>query len=88
MTSTILVLKCFYFLLDRHINELCVSGRIIDCAWTCSFNPKYDKLIEAVRDATNTGIKVSKILLTVFAVENTFVLRINVSSFKIGFVAK
>lgn len=35
------------------------SGRIIDCAFTLTFNPKYDKLVEAVRDATNTGIKVS-----------------------------
>jgi methionine aminopeptidase len=34
------------------------SGRIIDCAFTVTFNPKYDKLLEAVRDATNTGIKV------------------------------
>lgn len=34
-----------------------ISGRIIDCAWTLTFNPKYDKLVEAVREATNTGIK-------------------------------
>ncbi|XP_065331846.1 methionine aminopeptidase 2 [Cloeon dipterum] len=34
-----------------------INGRIIDCAFTHTFNPKYDKLIEAVRDATNTGIK-------------------------------
>lgn len=33
-------------------------GRIIDCAFTVTFNPKYDKLLEAVKDATNTGIKV------------------------------
>ncbi|KAG8242412.1 methionine aminopeptidase 2 [Homalodisca vitripennis] len=38
-----------------------INGRIIDCAWTCAFNPKYDKLIEAVRDATNTGIKAAGI---------------------------
>lgn len=36
-------------------------GRIIDCAFTLTFNPKYDKLVEAVRDATNTGIKVNTI---------------------------
>jgi methionine aminopeptidase len=36
-----------------------VNGRIIDCAWTVSFNPKYDQLLAAVRDATNTGIRVS-----------------------------
>ncbi|XP_019753113.1 methionine aminopeptidase 2 isoform X2 [Hippocampus comes] len=34
-----------------------INGRIIDCAFTVTFNPKYDKLLEAVRDATNTGIK-------------------------------
>lgn len=33
-------------------------GRIIDCAFTLSFNPKYDRLLQAVKDATNTGIKV------------------------------
>lgn len=34
-----------------------INGRIIDCAFTLTFNPKYDKLLEAVRDATNTGIR-------------------------------
>ena len=34
-----------------------VNGHIIDCAWTVSFNPKYDKLLEAVKAATNAGIK-------------------------------
>ncbi|KAI8901158.1 peptidase M24, structural domain-containing protein [Globomyces pollinis-pini] len=34
-----------------------INGRIIDCAFTMTFNPKYDKLLEAVKDATNTGIK-------------------------------
>lgn len=34
------------------------AGRIIDCAFTVTFNPKYDKLLEAVKDATNTGIQV------------------------------
>lgn len=38
-----------------------VNGRIIDCAFTLTFNPKYDKLLEAVKDATNTGIKASGI---------------------------
>ena len=35
-----------------------INGHIIDCAWTVSFNPKYDKLLEAVKAATNAGIKV------------------------------
>ena len=34
-----------------------VAGRIIDCAWTVHFNPKYDNLVKAVSDATNTGIR-------------------------------
>ena len=32
-------------------------GHIVDSAFTVSFNPKYDRLLEAVRDATNTGVK-------------------------------
>lgn len=38
-----------------------IAGRIIDCAWTVHFNPKYDKLVEAVRAATNEGIKTAGI---------------------------
>eukprot|EP00180_Rhodochaete_pulchella_P000314 Plantae.Rhodophyta-Rhodochaete_pulchella.ctg1217.p1 GENE.Plantae.Rhodophyta-Rhodochaete_pulchella.ctg1217~~Plantae.Rhodophyta-Rhodochaete_pulchella.ctg1217.p1 ORF type:complete len:439 (+),score=76.37 Plantae.Rhodophyta-Rhodochaete_pulchella.ctg1217:17-1333(+) len=34
-----------------------INGRIIDCAFTVSFNPRYDPLKDAVRDATNTGIR-------------------------------
>ncbi|XP_022082523.1 methionine aminopeptidase 2-like [Acanthaster planci] len=34
-----------------------INGRIIDCAFTVAFNPRYDPLLEAVKDATNTGIK-------------------------------
>ncbi|XP_041777974.1 methionine aminopeptidase 2B [Anopheles merus] len=34
-----------------------IKGRIIDCAFTLSFNPKYDKLLEAVKEATETGIR-------------------------------
>ena len=34
-----------------------IDGRIIDSAWTVSFNPKYDTLVEAVREATDTGIR-------------------------------
>jgi len=34
------------------------AGHIIDCAFTMAFNPRYDKLLEAVKAATNTGIKV------------------------------
>uniref|UniRef100_A0A1L8E2V7 Methionine aminopeptidase 2 n=2 Tax=Nyssomyia neivai TaxID=330878 RepID=A0A1L8E2V7_9DIPT len=34
-----------------------IRGRIIDCAFTLTFNNKYDILKDAVRDATNTGIR-------------------------------
>eukprot|EP01125_Pyxidicula_operculata_P001499 TRINITY_DN11364_c0_g1_i1.p1 TRINITY_DN11364_c0_g1~~TRINITY_DN11364_c0_g1_i1.p1 ORF type:complete len:438 (-),score=143.53 TRINITY_DN11364_c0_g1_i1:238-1551(-) len=34
-----------------------VNGRIIDCAWTMAFNPVFDPLLKAVKEATNTGIK-------------------------------
>lgn len=34
-----------------------VNGWIIDSAFTHSFDPKYDKLLEAAQEATNTGIK-------------------------------
>ena len=35
-----------------------VKGRILDSAFTLSWEPTYDKLIEAVKAATNTGIRV------------------------------
>jgi methionyl aminopeptidase len=34
-----------------------VGGRIIDSAFTVHFNPKFDPLVAAVKDATNTGVK-------------------------------
>ncbi|XP_076153548.1 methionine aminopeptidase 2 isoform X3 [Alosa pseudoharengus] len=38
-----------------------INGRIIDCAFTVTFNPKYDRLLEAVKDATDTGIRIAGI---------------------------
>jgi methionyl aminopeptidase len=38
-----------------------VEGRIIDSAWTVSFNPKYDPLLESVKAATDAGIRASGI---------------------------
>jgi methionyl aminopeptidase len=35
-----------------------VHGRIVDSAFTLTFEPTYDELLKAVKDATNTGIKV------------------------------
>ena len=40
-----------------------LPGRIIDCAFTIAFNPRYDQLLAAVKDATNTGIRVSSGIL-------------------------
>lgn len=34
-----------------------VNGYIIDCAFTVAFNPQYDELLKAVKDATNTGLR-------------------------------
>jgi methionyl aminopeptidase len=35
-----------------------VKGRILDSAFTLTFEPTYDKLVEAVKAATNTGVRV------------------------------
>ncbi|KAJ5556499.1 Methionine aminopeptidase 2-1 [Penicillium frequentans] len=34
-----------------------LNGRIVDSAFTMTFDPVYDPLLEAVKDATNTGIR-------------------------------
>ncbi|KDD76864.1 M24 metallopeptidase [Helicosporidium sp. ATCC 50920] len=34
-----------------------IKGRIIDCAFTLTHNPKFNPLLEVVREATNTGIR-------------------------------
>jgi methionyl aminopeptidase len=38
-----------------------INGHIIDCAFTLAFDPKYDPLLQAVQDATNTGLKAAGI---------------------------
>jgi methionyl aminopeptidase len=38
-----------------------IKGRIIDCAWTMTFNEKYDPLKLAVQEATEMGIKTAGI---------------------------
>ena len=45
-------------LLSTHIHT---AGRIIDCAFTVAFDEKYDPLLQAVQDATNTGLRVAGI---------------------------
>jgi len=39
-----------------------INGRIVDSAFTMTFDPVYDNLLAAVKDATNTGIRVSAVL--------------------------
>ncbi|KAM3725541.1 Methionine aminopeptidase [Dirofilaria immitis] len=34
-----------------------VNGRLIDCAFTLHFDPKFDDLVNAVHEATNAGIR-------------------------------
>ena len=36
-----------------------LNGRIVDSAWTVTFDPVYDNLLSAVKDATNAGVRVS-----------------------------
>ena len=38
-----------------------VKGRIADSAFTLTFDPTYDKLLEAVQAATDTGLRVSNL---------------------------
>lgn len=38
-----------------------INGWIVDSAFTMSFDPMYDDLLAAVKDATNTGIKVGSL---------------------------
>lgn len=40
-----------------------VNGRILDSAFTLSFDHTYDKLIEAVKAATDTGVRVSPLII-------------------------
>uniref|UniRef100_A0ACD6ADA0 Uncharacterized protein n=2 Tax=Avena sativa TaxID=4498 RepID=A0ACD6ADA0_AVESA len=39
-----------------------IDGHIVDSAFTVAFNPMFDPLLQATRDATNTGIKVCYLL--------------------------
>lgn len=43
-----------------------VEGRIIDSAWTFSFNEKFKPLIDAAKDATYAGVKVPLFATTTF----------------------
>lgn len=67
-----------FFFADSHISLLVlkegdvmkvdfgvhVKGRIVDSAFTLSFDHTYDKLLEAVRAATDTGVRVCYMTLS------------------------
>jgi len=36
-----------------------IKGLLVDCAFTVAFNPIYDNLLLAVKDATNTGLRLA-----------------------------
>ena len=38
-----------------------INGRIVDSAFTMAFEPQYDNLLAAVKDATNTGVRLAGI---------------------------
>mmetsp|Transcript_33481 Transcript_33481/g.66386 ORF Transcript_33481/g.66386 Transcript_33481/m.66386 type:complete len:451 (+) Transcript_33481:194-1546(+) len=38
-----------------------VGGRIIDCAWSVAFDPKFDNLIKATQEGTRMGLKMAGI---------------------------
>jgi len=38
-----------------------VGGRIVDCAFTIAFDPKFDSIIESTQDGTNTGLRLAGI---------------------------
>jgi len=48
------------------------NGRITDSAFTLNFEPTYDKLIEAVKAATETGVRVFTFLLSHFDIPTIF----------------
>lgn len=41
-----------------------VNGRIVDSAFTLTFDHTYDKLVEAAKAATETGVRVRQNLLS------------------------
>lgn len=49
-----------------------VNGRIVDSAFTMAFDPVYDPLLTAVKDATNTGIRVGFVLWVYYTLTLTW----------------
>ncbi len=57
-----------------------VNGRIVDSAFTMNFEPTWDRLLEAVKDATNTGVRVKLLSLPRFWLHLSLSLRKQVST--------
>lgn len=58
---TVVEIECRYYVWLESLFEMVdieFAGYIVDCAFTVAFNPMFDPLLEASREATNTGIKV------------------------------
>lgn len=51
-----------------------VKGRILDSAFTLSFDPTYDKLVEAVKASTDTGVRVSSFVFLLSPTDSNLVL--------------
>lgn len=46
-----------------------VNGRIVDSAFTLNWEPTYDELLLAAKEATEAGVKASPLLLLSISVE-------------------
>jgi len=55
VTAVITMVKLMLFGCAAAAAAVQIGGRIIDSAFTVAFNPRYDPLLAAVKDATNTG---------------------------------
>ena len=59
-----------------------VKGRIVDSAFTLSWNPEYEQLLEAVKASTNTGIRVRQLslMVVILTFDRSMLLRRQVST--------
>ena len=55
-----------YECITQLTSNIHLQGRIIDSAFTWAPNPKYGNLLQAVKAATNTGIKVIRAIVASF----------------------
>jgi methionyl aminopeptidase len=67
-----------------------IDGHIIDSAWTVSFNEKYDNLLNASKDATNTGlslagcdVRINEISVAIEEVINSYEIELNNKRYQI-----